>query len=333
MHDNEHARPIAELIEKKRVTDADVLRLRRDVYRDGLISREEARDVFALDHVVDDKPESWREFFVESIVDYVVEKEAPRGYISDANADWLIASISHDGIVDHRTELELLVKAMDRAHGVPPHLAAFALNQVELAVVDGKGALMRGRVLTPGVIGEHEVEMLRRILYAAASDGNIGISREEAEVLFRINDRTSEADNHPSWTELFTKAIAYSVMAVSGYDLPSREEALRREEWLDDTGVNLGGFFRRMLSGSLAAHMDAVRLETGSESYHGARNAQDAQASLSHERIDAEEADWLAHRIGRDGKLHHNEKELLGFLKRESPHIHPALQPLLDKVA
>jgi len=333
MDDYEHARPIAELIEKKRVTDADVLRLRRDVYGDGVVNREEARDIFALDHLVSDKPESWREFFVEAIADYLVEQEAPRGYISSANAEWLINAISHDGVVDYRTELELLIKAMERATSVPPFLAAFALEQVAIAVVEGKGALTRGRTLTPGRIGEDEVNLLRRILYAAGGDGNVAITRNEAEVLFRINDNTSEAENHLSWTELFTKAIAYSVMAASGYEVPSREEALHREEWLGDTSANLGRFFSKMFSGSLDAHLEAVRLETGSEAYFGRRNAEQAAKRPSSEKIDVSEAKWLVDRIGRDGALHENERELLDFLKRESPHIHPALQPLLEKVA
>lgn len=333
MNTQDNAQPIAELMARKRITDEDVLRLRREVYRDGIVSRDEAHDVFALDHAVDEKPESWREFYVEALADFLVNREAPRGYISAENASWLIDWIAHDGVVDHRTELELLVKAMEKATRVPPPLAGFALDQVALAVVDGKGVLARGRVLTPGMVGEDEVELLRRILYAAGGDGSIAITRDEAEVLFRINDRTSEADNHHSWTELFTKAIACSLMVASGYAPPSREEALRREDWLNDTSVNLGGFFSRMFSGSLSAHMDAVRLKTGSEAYYGQRNAEQSDLRISSERIDEGEVAWLVERIGRDGVLHDNEKALLGYLKRESPDIHPALQPLLDKVA
>jgi len=333
MDDYEHSLPIRQLIDKGIVTDADVQHLRHSVYRNGVVNREEARDVFALDQLVKDKPDSWRAFFVEAIADYLVNQEAPRGYISSANAEWLIENVSKDGIVDYRTELELLIKAMELADSVPPKLAAFALRQVELAVVEGKGVIARDRELSPGAIGETEVELLRRILYASGGDGNVGISRDEAEVLFEINDKTSEADNHLSWTELFTKAVACSVMAASGYRAPSREEALRREEWLGDTSVNLGHFFSRMFAGSLSAHMDAVRADTGSEAHYGRRNAEQAKARAGSEKIDAEEAAWLAERIGRDGTLHENEKELLAFLKKESPEIHPALQPLLNKVA
>ncbi|GAB4351272.1 MAG: hypothetical protein Kow0026_08220 [Oricola sp.] len=333
MDDYEHSLPIRQLIEKGVVTDDDVLNLRRNVYRNGVVNREEARDVFALDQLVKDKPDSWRKFFVEAIADYLVNQEAPRGYISEANAEWLVENVSKDGVVDYRTELELLIKAMELSGGVPAHLAAFALRQVELAVVEGKGVIARDRELSPGVIGETEVELLRRILYAAGGHGSAGITREEAEVLFEINDKTSEADNHLSWTELFTKAIACSVMAASGYQVPSREEALRREEWLGDTSVNLGRFFSKMFAGSLSAHMDAVRAKTGSEAYYGRRNAEIEGAIASSEKIDADEAAWLAERIGRDGALHDNEKELLAFLKKESPEIHPALQSLIDKVA
>jgi hypothetical protein len=333
MDDYEHSLPIRQLIDKGVVTDEDVLNLRRNVYRNGVVNREEACGLFAFDQHATEKPDSWRAFFVEAIADYLVNQEAPRGYITEANAEWLIENVSNDGIVDHRTELELLIKSMELAESVPADLAAFALRQVANAVIDGKGVIARDRELSPGVIGETEVELLRRILYASGGAGSVAITRDEAEVLFEINDKTSEADNHLSWTELFTKAIACSVMAASGYQVPSREEALRREEWLGDTSVNIGRFFSKMFSGSLSAHMDAVRAETGSEAYYGRRNAEQAQARSSSEKIDESEAAWLADRIGRDGSLHENEKELLAFLKKESPQVHPALQPLLNKVA
>jgi hypothetical protein len=324
---------VARMISRNAVDDSDVLYLRREVYGDGIVSRQEADGLFALDRAIKDTPESWLHFFVEAVSDYLVEREEPRGYISEANAEWLVSSISTDGQVDTRSELELLVKAIEKADSVPASLAAFALKQVSLAVVDGRGVLARGRMLQRGIIGETEVELLRRILYAAGGAGNIAITREEAEVLFAINDRTIEANNHPAWSELFTKAIACSLMAVSGYAAPSREEALRREEWLNDTSVNLGGFFSRIFSGGLGAYADALRQKSGSESYYAGRNAETGANRASAERVESAEAEWLAERIGRDGVLHKNELQLLAFLKAESPDIHPALKPLLDKVA
>jgi hypothetical protein len=58
----------------------------------------------------------------------------------------------------------------------------------------------------------------------------------------------------------------------------------------------------------------------------------DAAISVA-ETVNEDEAGWLAHRIGRDGTLHENEKALLRFIRAESPEIHPALQPLIEKAA
>ncbi|WP_421850838.1 hypothetical protein [Oricola sp.] len=327
------AQPLPRIIAEKTVTDEDVLLLRRSVYGDGVVNRQEAEALFAVDQAVSEKPDSWVEFFVEAVADFLVNRETPVGYVSDENAKWLVRSIANDGVVDHRSELELLVKVIDKAKGVPASLAAFGLEQVAHAVIRGEGALSHGRALRAGVIGEDEVAFLRRVLYAVSGDNAIGISREEAEVLFEINDETSEAENHPAWTELFVKAIACALMQASGYTPPSREEALRREDWLDDTSVNLGGFFSRMFADGLRGYADALRQTSGVENAFARSNDAFERANSAAEAIDASEADWLAERIGRDGKLHENERALLEFIRDESPKIHPALRPLFDKVA
>ena len=42
---------------------------------------------------------------------------------------------------------------------------------------------------------------------------------------------------------------------------------------------------------------------------------------------------WLVEHIGVDRPLYENERALLTLIKHASPEIHPALRPLLDKVA
>jgi hypothetical protein len=64
-----------------------------------------------------------------------------------------------------------------------------------------------------------------------------------------------------------------------------------------------------------------------------ARLAQQKIEIVTHEAITAVEADWLAARMGRDGRLTPNEQALLAFLKAESPSIDPSLQKLVDKAA
>jgi hypothetical protein len=327
------AAPVAGLTSKDRITAEDVAMLRREVFADGVVTRGEAEALFALDATARDKCGEWPVFFVEAVSDYIVHQENPSGYISQDNADWLIRTISRDGMVDSRTELELLVHVLEQAKSSPGRLAAYALEQVAHAVIDGKGPLMTGGRLVPGLVAKEEVELLRRILHAYGGDGNIAVTRAEAEVLFKINERTADANNDPSWNDLFVKAIANFVMCASGYEAPTRDVALRRDAFFEQAKPEIGGFFGRMVSGGLAGIMEAYRSPGDIEAEWESKNRAAEALARRAETIDATEAKWLAERIGVDRPLHENERALLTLIKHASPEIHPALKPLLDKVA
>lgn len=325
--------PVAGLTSKNRIAAEDVAMLRREVFADGVVTRGEAEALFALDQTARDKCAEWAPFFVEAVTDYIVHQEKPEGYISQENADWLVRTISRDGMVDSLTELELLVHVLEKAKSSPGRLSAYALDQVAHAVVDGKGPLMLGGALVPGLVAKAEVDLLRRILYAYGGDGNIAITRAEAEVLFRINEQTSAADNDPSWNELFVKALANFVMCSAGYEAPTRDVALRRDSFFREAEPEIGSFFSRMVSGGLAGIMEAYRSPGDIEAEWESKNRAAEALARRAETIDASEAKWLAERIGADRPLHDNERALLALIKHASPEIHPALKPLLDKVA
>ncbi|MER9371552.1 hypothetical protein [Mesorhizobium sp. M7A.F.Ca.US.010.02.1.1] len=324
--------PVAGLTSKSRIAAEDVAMLRHEVFGDGVVTRGEAEALFALDATAKDKCEEWPPFFVEAVTDYIVHQEKPSGYISQDNADWLIRTISRDGMVDSRTELELLVHVLEQARSSPSQLCVYALEQVAHAVIDGKGPLMLGGALAPGLIAQ-AVELLRRILHAHGGDGNIAITRAEAEVLFKINECTAQGHNDPSWNELFVKAIANFVMCSAGYEAPTRDVALRRDAFLEHADPEIGGFFSRMISGGLAGIMEAYRSPGDIEAEWEAKNRAAETLARRAETIDAGEAGWLIEHIGVDRPLYENERALLTLIKHASPEIHPALRPLLDKVA
>jgi len=325
---------VAGLISKNRIAAEDVTMLRREVFADGVVTLGEAEALFALDQTVRDKCPEWAPFFVEAVTDYIVHQEKPQGYISEDNANWLVRTISRDGMVDSRTEFELLVHVLEEAKSSPGQLSAYALEQVANAVIDGKGPLMLGGDLVPGLIARAEVDLLRRILYAYGGDGNIAITKAEAEILFRINDRTAAASNDPSWNDLFVKAIANYLMCSAGYEPPTREVALRRETFLEHAEPEIGGFFSRMVSGGLAGILGAYHSPGDIEAEWEAKNRAAEALARRAETIDAGEARWLAERVG-DGQrpLRDNERALLTLIRHASPEIHPALKQLLDKVA
>ncbi|MHA1189407.1 MAG: hypothetical protein ACTSSQ_02950, partial [Alphaproteobacteria bacterium] len=285
--------------------------------------------LFALDEVADRHDTAWTVLFTEALTDYLVIQQAPEGYISQENADWLIARISADGTVKTETELELLIKVLEKAKSSPASLAAFALNQVKSAVISGDGPATCGRELEPGKVGRVEADLMRRILYAFGGDGNIAVTRAEADVLFDINDAVADAENDPAWTDLFTKALANCLMAASGYTVPSRDVALKREQWLDSDTGGVANFFGRMMSGGFRGVIDAYKAPSTEEAW-AERNAKFATDNQIAEVVTEAEADWLADRIGRDGHIHENEKALLRFISEESPNMHPSLKPLVD---
>lgn len=333
-------KPIAELAQRGTIRPETVLELRRKMYSDGHIGASEADQLFFLDTSCANVCPEWNEFFVEALTDFIVHQVAPRGYVSVANANWLIQKIDFDGRVETSTEMELLLKITETAKMIPPALSEYVIAQVGKAVVDGDGPTRMDKVLKPGTIGLAEVEILRRTLYAAGGAGHTAVTREEAEMLFDINDITKHAENDPAWSDLFVKAIANFLMAAHGYSIPSRQDALRREKWVDDTESDFGGMTGEMVGGAFSSLLvDGLRgvwkdltSNAMEEAYSRRQHAHEALIA-SNERITAEEAEWLADRIARDGELDENETALLLFIKAESPDIHPSLQPLIERVA
>lgn len=324
-------KPIETIFQKGRIDADDTLDLRRLVYGDdGAISADEAEWLFRLNDRCDGDCEAWPVLFVEALTDFIVHQAHPEGHISDENAKWLVDRISQSGVVKSRTELDLLVKVLEAADSSPDDLERFALEQVKHGVLNGSGPARNGGELEAGRIGEAEVELLRRILYAYAGNSAMAIGRKEAEVLFDISDATADAENHPSWPDLFVKSIANYLMALSGYRVPTREQALRREEWLNDTEVDIGGFFQRAFSGGLSAILGSYKHE---DSLEKTRYQEMKTEVAANERITEDEARWLIDRIQRDGLMHQNERALLRFIRDESPDIHPDLQKLIDQVA
>ncbi|MCP1335219.1 hypothetical protein [Futiania mangrovi] len=328
--------PFASILNKGFVDEQDVLDMRRAVWKDGAVSIDEAEGLFAVDEACPERHETWAPMFVEAVVELLVNQLPPRGYLGEENARWLMERIEQDGHVKTATELEVLVRCLEASRAAPRPLAMFALGEVEHAVLHGTGLTRAGEALTPGVIGEPEVKLLRRVLYAAGGDGNIAITKPEAEVLFNLNDATAHAENHPSWSDLFVKAIANYLMFVSHYEPVSRADALRRDRWLTDgegidwSSWSVGGVLRELrgLMG-VGDFFGSSDLQKRWEEKNREVAAQTAEA----EKITADEAAWLADRIGRDGRLHPNEQALLAFLREEAVNLPPVLQPLLRRVA
>jgi len=322
---------VAARIADGKLSEDDVVTLRRYIYVDMTVSLEEGQALFRLVDAGLDCHEDWYELFPEAIGDILAHQARPEGYVSEENAHWLIGQITADGHICTKTELDAVLHVLEKARQVPDFLQQFALKAVADSVITGKGATRSGAELVPGVIADGEVELLRRVLYAGSGSRGTAVSREEAEVLFDLNDATREAENAPAWSELFAKAVGNYVMAMSGFTPPPRKVALAREDWLNQPGGfegGLRGFFRKMMAGGAGGVREAF--EDGPDPTAARGEAMRAEIAAN-EIVTAEEAAWLVDRIGRDGVLHDNERALLRFIRQESTDIHEALRPLLSK--
>lgn len=305
------------------MNEDNLLTIRRAFGRDMVLTTSEADTLFDLNDV-SDKPEGWTPYFTSVLAAYVDDREAPSDYVSESSAAWLIDRISADGVVETHTGLMLLLNILKLARHVPDILQEFALDQVRLAVLSGQGAVS-GKMLTPGIIGEAEVELLRSVLYAGSGEGGIGITQTEAETLFTLNDATSGLANHPSWQTLFVHAIANYLMVIGAPAVPTPSEALNRENWLK----NESGLFGHNIFGSFKALFDQRLEENRSDGSGGYTNLNLNEVARA-EQIDLSEAKWLIDRLLSDGEQDDNEAALLAFIKAECPDIDTALKPLLS---
>ena len=314
-----------EIAARGRIGEDDVSALRRMIYGAPRVTREVVDRLFDLDHVGGEKVPAWHALYVEAITGFLVEQEEPQGYVDDANADWIIARIGRDGRIETASELDLLVTILEKSKHSPVRLVRFALEAVKDTVIAGEGPGRGGGTHAAGVVDAADVALLRRILYAFGGDGHIGITRAEAEALFEINDATSAADNHVDWTDLFVKAIANNVLFVSGYAVPTRQEALRREAWLDEP-ISVPAFFGRMVTGvaDVLAGYGVPEAVTEDDAIHGSVDLGSA------ETVDDEEARWLARRLAHDGGLDVNERILLASLRELTGDLHPLLQTIVE---
>lgn len=324
---------IDEIIKRGSIKDIDVKALRAAFYEDGIISADEAQMLFSINRASPVQDPAWTPFFVEAITDFVVNQTQPEGYVTSDNAAWLISRCSRDGRIETRAELDLIVNVLEMARWSPASLIGFALEQIRLAVVDCNGPLRSMGVTRINQISDEDLGLMRRIVHAFGGDGNVGITRAEAETIFAINEAVEAGGPNAAWTDFFVKAIANVVMATSGYAVPSRDEALRETVWLESRGeLSPAAFARSVASAGLRGIWDLYR-EPSSEERALARLERQRIEIITNEEITEGEAAWLAERLGADGRISDNERALLDFIYRESANVHPALKDLAARYA
>jgi hypothetical protein len=307
--------PLADLIGRlkyaRRISAEDVLALRRAFYGAPQIATEDIEALVDLDRAAPDRGPEWGDFFAGAAVDYVVHQQEPADYVDAAKATWVMGVFAGGLTVDG--SLEALVRIVEAAVGVPSELAAFILGKAKAGIASA------------GCVDAAGVALLKRLVFAGGGPGNVGVTRDEADALFDINDACRDGANDATWADFFAKAIADSLTAVSPFSVESREDAARDDAWLA----------KREGAGQFIASMGRIPDVRGAmhDILHPFSDEADewrkAEAKMEADETEAatiteEEAKWLVERLGA-GVLGDPEQRLIDLLKSLAP---PALERL-----
>ena len=290
---------IETLATRRYISTEDVLKMRRRVFGDQVVDRDEMADLIQLGQQAPEGDDGWRQFLGEALADFFLRQAEPRGYMSEESGEFLLTCLGTPGEVSP-VLLDALSHLVRHAQSVPRAVVDFGMEAIFEAT------------LADGVIDAVEADRIRGFLFATGSDGNVAISRAEADFLFDLNDAARDGGNDPAWADLFMKAIANHLMAHLGYEPPSRREALRRQAWLEDASVDYAGFIGRMTAGGFGAVLDAYRRRDPAAEKNARRAADVARSA----QLTAEEVCRVTDRIGRDGTYNEAEQALVAWLGR-----------------
>ncbi|HSG34635.1 MAG TPA: hypothetical protein VLA37_08865 [Sphingomonadaceae bacterium] len=306
---------VAEVAADGTIADEELSALRQLGWGDGSIYREEAEALFLLNRDLKEKSPEWVDFFVEALGEFVINGTDPRGYVDEEDAAWLVDELDHDGKLESMAELELLVRVIERAENVPDMLKHYALRQVERAVLSGTGPTRDGGELSDTHISDAEVEILRRIVFACGGHGPAAVSRFDAELLFRLKDRTLGQANSAKWKDLFVKGVGNYLL---GFTLPnaqlSQQRMLELQAFIADNKADVGRFFGEMVreAPKLANHFGKV---------FGQKPAQQTAYGRmgSGQIVTDDERNWLDSQIDANGEVDEFDRALLEYLASELP--------------
>ncbi|MEM7023654.1 MAG: hypothetical protein AAF637_13840, partial [Pseudomonadota bacterium] len=93
-----------------RIGAEDVLHLRRSIYREGGIDRDEAAALFRLNRNPGDHDPAWAEFYVEALGDFFYWREGTDSVLTEDAERVLMEWIGPADALDDGTELRLLLQ-------------------------------------------------------------------------------------------------------------------------------------------------------------------------------------------------------------------------------
>ncbi len=85
---------VSKALERNRISFGDLRRLQRTVLPHGLLTREQAEVLIALEQTIARTDKAWAGYLVAALTDFVVWRSSSPGRVEPETAAWLVASLS-----------------------------------------------------------------------------------------------------------------------------------------------------------------------------------------------------------------------------------------------
>jgi hypothetical protein len=298
--------------------------LRGSIYGKGEATRIDLSALVALCPDMGDDPD-YISLVAEVARDVMLGQSDPPGYISEDDADWLTARLGDGAGLSCRAQFETLKAVLGHAVSVPSSLVAFAVREIERAILTGRRSLLGGVEPEPGVVTAEDVEALRIVAFAPRAGAGPHVDRATAEALFDIAHATATAPNDPSFPEFFAKAVGNYLTGAAFVIAPKRREMAT---------PGLADFLEGLAGGLLSPGLEGAKsVEQLAEERYAEVNAETEARLEAAADIDAGEAKWVLAHLARGGELCPAERRLLAFLREESAAAPAEITALFDNAA
>jgi hypothetical protein len=316
---------LANITVASKINAGDVLRLRDEVWADEQLAQPVVEALFDLNDRCRDVVPEWHDFLYECVDHFLLHQTPPFGFLDEKGAAWLRMRVGRTGRIKSWFEMEMLVCLLEHSENAPDWLKVWALAQVEETVISGTGPTRTGQEPSPNRVDEAEVDLIRRLIFAEGGEGATIVGTAEADLLFRIKDKTLGSDNAPGWMTLFVQGVGNHLMAHSDYRPVTADEAARLNGFMEDHTPNLFGFLRRTLPGPMLGKGTVV--EAFKAIFEDAPQHFGDEADIAESRtLTADEAAWLKQAIAADGQTDDYEKALLTFIIEETGNLPSMLE-------
>ena len=100
---------MAQIAQLGQLSRSEARVLLNEVYADGVVSRDEAEALFRLNSTLAEPDPEWTDRFVEIVKDFLLLHEAPAGWVTEEETDWLISQIGREGHLPNDAEIDLML--------------------------------------------------------------------------------------------------------------------------------------------------------------------------------------------------------------------------------